>query len=228
MGQYYKVYAKDAEGNEKAFCPHSAVFMAAHGLKHESEIENHPKRNSWDWDDGESWGSLFNGLKLMEHSWFENKFVSGVLEAIEDNPCAIAWVGDYAADEGDFGDEYTERVYNMLWGDESAPEAPFDKMPGKHADGYIINRSKGVYIGLDGYAKAASFIPYWDKDGEWCIHPLPILTAIGNGRGGGDYHGTCMDMVGTWAMDVIEYTHDVSKLRMLQRMDVHRIAFREE
>ena len=33
----------------------------------------------------------------------------------------------------------------------------------------------------------------------WQIHPLPLLTAEGNGRGGGDYHGTNMEMVGAWA-----------------------------
>ena len=36
------------------------------------------------------------------------------------------------------------------------------------------------------------------------IHPLPLLTAIGNGKGGGDYRGTCLDLVGHWACDKIE------------------------
>jgi hypothetical protein len=35
------------------------------------------------------------------------------------------------------------------------------------------------------------------------FHPLPILTAEGNGRGGGDYRGADEDLVGTWARDVI-------------------------
>jgi hypothetical protein len=38
-----------------------------------------------------------------------------------------------------------------------------------------------------------------DKDG-WRIHPLPLLTADGNSRGGGDYREghTDFDKVGIW------------------------------
>ena len=35
---------------------------------------------------------------------------------------------------------------------------------------------------------------------ELIVHPLPLLTSIGNGKGGGDYFGTCMEWVGAWAM----------------------------
>lgn len=37
----------------------------------------------------------------------------------------------------------------------------------------------------------------------WRIHPLPLLTAIGNGLGGGDYYGINTDDVGTWAWNEI-------------------------
>jgi hypothetical protein len=46
-----------------------------------------------------------------------------------------------------------------------------------------------------------------DWDG-WCMNPLPLLTACGNGRGGGDF-GDChvgYEDVGTWAFDWLEYT----------------------
>ena len=36
------------------------------------------------------------------------------------------------------------------------------------------------------------------------IDALALLTASGNGRGGGDYHGTSMNLVGRWAYDRIE------------------------
>jgi hypothetical protein len=41
-----------------------------------------------------------------------------------------------------------------------------------------------------------------------CINPLPLLTACGNGLGGGDYRGTMMNAVGAWAFDEIEFTFD--------------------
>ena len=64
---------------------------------------------------------------------------------------------------------------------------------------YVINHSKKEYV----------VIPE-DKEGEWIIHPLPLLTADGNGLGGGDYHrGTDMDKVGLWAYDIIEVGDEI-------------------
>jgi hypothetical protein len=41
------------------------------------------------------------------------------------------------------------------------------------------------------------------------IHPLPLLTADGNGRGGGDYNGEGIDHVGTWARDRISLMKEI-------------------
>ena len=37
----------------------------------------------------------------------------------------------------------------------------------------------------------------------WVLNPIAILTAVGNGRGGGDYFGSDMEQVGRWAGDAI-------------------------
>ena len=42
---------------------------------------------------------------------------------------------------------------------------------------YIINWTKREFVA----------VPKFKKD-TWTVHPLPILTADGVGRGGGDYH----------------------------------------
>lgn len=41
------------------------------------------------------------------------------------------------------------------------------------------------------------------------VHPLPLLTACGNNRGGGDYHEKYpdFDLVGIWAFDLIEFAN---------------------
>ena len=44
---------------------------------------------------------------------------------------------------------------------------------------------------------------WFDDPREFILHPLPILTCSGNGKGGGDYSGTDMEMVGAWAMHPI-------------------------
>jgi hypothetical protein len=199
MGQYYMAYVKGDEG-ERVFCPQNAVYMTKNGIKDSSKIGNR------------SWYSNSSGLKLMEHSWIENDFVNGVLEAIWDKPARVAWVGDYADDEYDFDGYYTKAVYDAVWGEEKEPEQPFDEVPTVHKSGFIVNHDKGVYIDLDRYVQASGFEPTWSKGNIWTIHPLPILTSIGNGRGGGDYHGVNMGTVGTWAMDKLSYTQEKPKL----------------
>jgi hypothetical protein len=48
------------------------------------------------------------------------------------------------------------------------------------------------------------------------LHPLPLLTAEGNGRGGGDYDGPNMDMVGTWARDVISMENEAPDYTLIE------------
>lgn len=187
------------EDGAKVFCPQNAIYMTKNGIERSSDIKEHSYS-----EDPNSWGSNFSGLKLMEHSWLENDFVNGVLESIWDNPSRVAWVGDYADDDGDFGGRYTKDTYETVWGADEM-ERPFDEVPTIHKDGYILNLDKGVYIDLRRYASVAGFKPRW-SDQTWTIHPLPLLTCIGNGRGGGDYQGTNMQTVGTWAMDLVSYT----------------------
>ena len=204
MGQYYMVYVRNEEG-EKVFCPQSAIYMTKNGIEDASKIGKH----SWDVDDPNSWGYNLSGLKLMEHSWIGNDFCNGVLEAIWDKPARVAWVGDYADDEYDFDEYYTEAVYEAVWGEKNAPELPFDKVPSIHKSGFLVNHDKGQYVDLARYAKVSAFSPTWDEDGVWVTHPLPLLTAIGNGRGGGDYQGINMNMVGSWSMDMLSFTEEI-------------------
>ena len=38
---------------------------------------------------------------------------------------------------------------------------------------------------------------------DFILHPLPLLTCLGNGKGGGDYYGRCMEWVGAWALHAL-------------------------
>jgi hypothetical protein len=58
---------------------------------------------------------------------------------------------------------------------------------------YIINLDKEEFVDLRNCPS--------DQD-DWVIHPLPLLTCSGNGRGGGDFRGD-NDYVGFWAGDRI-------------------------
>lgn len=192
MGQYYKAYIEDYNGH-KVFNPHNAIYMTMYG--HEFDRYD------------EMAFSCMSGLKLMEHSWFKNDFVNGVVEQLAIQMRHVAWVGDYADETTDFNEEYTEEVYDAVWG-ENSEDSPFETMfmtLGTYEEGFIINYTKNEYVDLAKYYKLAKAKPSWSKY-EWCVHPLPLLTVIGNGRGGGDYHGTNMKRVGSWAMDVIGYS----------------------
>lgn len=219
MGQYYMAYVEH-DGVGSKFCPQNAVFMTRNGID-----EPDGKGHSWDEGDPDSWGSCFSGLKLMEHSWLGNDFVNGVLESVWDDPGRVVWVGDYADDRGDFDGRYTEAVYSDVWGDDGAPELPFDDVPSIHESGFLVNVDRGEYVDLARYAEASGFTPKWG-DGVWVVHPLPLLTAVGNGRGGGDYHGTNMDMVGAWAMDVVMFTED--RPSGMAEVDYDRVRFVED
>jgi hypothetical protein len=59
---------------------------------------------------------------------------------------------------------------------------------------YLVNYDKQEYVDK---GKCPITDYSW---GNLKVHPLPLLTAEGNGRGGGDYHKESgMDYIGSWA-----------------------------
>lgn len=156
-----------------------------------------------------------NGLKLMEHSWVGNDFVNAVLQNLDGTPQRLAWIGDYADsvvdDECCFSDAFITdrkdfmRLYDTLWSDGKETITPIDrklpqyKLSNDEADCFIVNVTRNSYIDMEKYVAEDK-----SKDG-WCINPLPLLTSIGNGQGGGDYRGDDAE-VGSWAFDKIYVT----------------------
>lgn len=188
MGQYYRPLMIHKDGEERSACSHS----------------------------------FDNGLKLMEHSWIGNNFVNAVLHEIEDNPTRVAWLGDYSndavEDDLDFGNGFitcTEDffdIYKRVWQGkelqdipESTPQFELDL---EHTDCYLVNKTKRCYIDMTEYVKQNSVFGRFCTSDTWCINPLPLLTCVGNGMGGGDYRGeTGMADVGSWAFDEIYITY---------------------
>lgn len=69
---------------------------------------------------------------------------------------------------------------------------------------YLINWDKKVYVDK---RRVPSVAYGWTDGQKYTIHPLPLLTAEGNGRGGGDFRtedaGGNTALIGTWARDHI-------------------------
>lgn len=153
--------------------------------------------------------SYDSGLKLMEHSWLNNSFVKAVCTLIAIGGAwygdRIVWAGDYADPEPNTeNDENEGRGDNLyhICDTEVKPDVP------KKGFRYVINMDTKEFVDT----KKIPISDIWtdDKGKEWpfIIHPLPILTCEGNGRGGGDLHKES-DLVGKWARARVSVTDEV-------------------
>lgn len=145
-----------------------------------------------------------NGLKLMEHSYVGNYFTETVLGQLYNKPGRLAWMGDYH-EKGDIENVELDKLFRRhykTFKDESEKGKHYNhpEMLTQRKGRFILNHDKKVFIDMGKYEEEAT------KD-EWgcMVHPLPILTAVGNGRGGGDFwNEEQYDSVGIWAGDLIE------------------------
>ena len=169
MGQYYKpiVLADDRKTIKQHILSHDIKYTFKHYDGKEVECGN--------------------GLKLMEHSYIGNDFVSAFESLIKNNPQRVVWAGDYA----DY--EYDDITLYELCTDENKV-IPTER-PNTRDTRYVVNHSKKEFV--DKY-KVPEIIDW--KGAK--IHPLPLLTCEGNSRGGGDFRGK-NDYVGKWARDII-------------------------
>ena len=137
-----------------------------------------------------------NGLKLMEHSYIGNNFVNTVESLLapggEWYKNRLVWAGDYA-DEEENGDNLWTQV-----GDDPIEPEDMEKV---ESGRYIVNHTEREFVDKD-------IVP---KDSEgWKVHPLPLLTCEGNGRGGGDYRRNNR-YIGDWARDEISIEKEEPK-----------------
>lgn len=149
-----------------------------------------------------------NGLKLIEHSWWYNPFCSTIAKKLFDKPHKIAWVGDYSNEDSDRLQELGID-YSKIWGEENE-RAEISKLRRNELDldtvKYLVNVDKEIFIDLKEYKEASQ-----DRDGN-ALFPLSLLTALGNGKGGGDYFGEEGEgFVGYWANDTIYFSNTEPK-----------------
>lgn len=164
-----------------------------------------------------------SGAKLMEHSWMLNPFVRFVEHHLMLTPQRLVWAGDYA--DGENGSTLSDYEISLLLGhntnmtkEDILKESPNlytlsqyvgitthdEDVKDKYSHDfktiaplkakYLINHDKKEFVNKTKVPKGG--------DG-WRIHPLPLLTCEGNGRGGGDFRGES-DLIGAWARNLIE------------------------
>lgn len=144
-----------------------------------------------------------SGLKLTEHSYIGNDFVNVVCNYIVDNAVKLWWCGDYA-EESDFENEKEfERIYKHAWNYNDDKEAD-TTIPEKNTDfdwskqWYFVNLTKKEFVKMPVINNEEYDLTY---------NCVSLLTAVGNGRGGGDYwRGDMQSVVGYWAGNVVYLT----------------------
>lgn len=137
--------------------------------------------------------------KLMEHSWWENSFCRALAKTLVDNPTKVCWCGDYAEENECNALGFT---YDKVWKTNGCKIKSTDFT--LDSVNYLINNDKKIYLDLKKYKKNCMV------DG-WCIFPISLLTALGNDRGGGDFHegNTGYSDVGAWAFDEIYLSNEL-------------------
>lgn len=152
--------------------------------------------------------------KLMEHSWIGNHFVDTICAKIYNNAAMfrVVWMGDYGADIFRYGkhenislsEKEVIRLYDRCW-DEKTKTRAIRKAEFDFHNKFLTNHTQKLCIDLNEYYKNSVMHTKYNDD--WCVHPLPLLTCIGNGLGGGDYHAPTENsdthLVGSWAWDLI-------------------------
>lgn len=135
-----------------------------------------------------------NGAKLMEHSYVTNYYVKEYENALANDfyGMPFVWAGDYADEFNNVSIYDKARVF-----DKDVEIIEYNELPTYK---YIINFDNHVFVKIPNA-----------KEDECIIHPLPLLCAYGNGRGGGDYDGTNMELIGAWAFDRIGVSNKLPK-----------------
>lgn len=139
---------------------------------------------------------LASGAKLLEHAWIGNSFCLAIEKLLYKSRHRVLWLGEYAE-----ADELDDLAKNVGSGSIPSKEKKDDSLaltfaPGEFdIDGkFLVNHTEKEYVDIAEYVERLTELD------SGVIDPLPILTATGNDRGGGDYFGKQgQEFIGKWA-----------------------------
>lgn len=144
------------------------------------------------------------GLKLMEHSFLNCVWVDTIAREIYKTPTVVAHVGDYATDSELYTVAYNGKL-DIINDDKCYVENDF--VPFEYEGKYLVNHTLKVYLSFDKYIPESK-AGYEMTD---TVCPFTLLTALGNGRGNGDYNTRAKNSayIGTWACHTISIEDDL-------------------
>lgn len=149
----------------------------------------------------------YHGLKLMEHSYLNNEWTDAIAHFIYRNKVRMAHVGDYAYEYPQYQLAYNENVKTEPLDISDNYDSEGKIIEFDYSNKFLINWDKKEYINFNHW-KLNNKVS-WDEDTYIC--PMTMLTALGNDRGGGDYHSPLphAEDVGCWAWDCISIEDQV-------------------
>ena len=199
MGQYYRAVLGNADGNERKIFDFNNMIVDGH--------------------------KEMAGPKLLEMAWIGEGYADTIEHQLIGNPHRVAWIGDYANDLRPHNSPYETSydkllancdgrnvpTYDEVWSKEPKPLVQLTQAPAMDWEKYIlVNYDRKEYIPMHNYLELATYemecfncTTKKMEKGLFCLDPLVILTAVGNGEGSGDHYGDCMDKVGAWAWNLI-------------------------
>lgn len=151
------------------------------------------------------------GAKLMEHSYCGNDIMNVIESLISQTgmfyKSRLVWAGDYAKEEEGsesdaYADAYAEEasnLYRQTSNDENVDKSFRYTVKNPQYYRYIVNHTKKTYVDKEHRNSEKDE----EREPDYKIHPLPLLTSEGNGSGGGDYSGNNEHLCGTWARDTV-------------------------
>ena len=180
-------------------------------VKHNSTVRVFDNQIDEDWQ----------GLKLMEHSYWGNRYVGQVINDIYYNKGNVCWVGDYY-DEDNYSQvncdrETVKTIGDYVWNEHTKHIKGTRKNSRGLANCLLVNHTKKCFIDCDEYYEKNKWFETWEgKDYPWCINPLPLLTCSAS-HSGGSYYGINKELCGTWFNDLIEVVDDFEEKSLIEK-----------
>ena len=140
---------------------------------------------------------IYDYPKLMEGAYIDCN--GNIEDLILNKPSRVEVVGEY----------YSEYQHYIEVDRGNHKDLEY-KEPLKRKNLCLVNWDKKQILRMEDYISDCTLIKgdYEDIDKEYLIaHPLILLCALGNQRGGGDYGGKDQANVGLWAGDLISYEY---------------------
>lgn len=168
----------------------------------------------------------YNGLKLMEHSWWRNQYVGNVINEIFYNKAHVCWVGDYYSEDDYYqvncqDKNVVKEIGSITWGNDGKSEPKKVKCTKSKSksltDCLLVNHTKHEFINCNEYYEHNKYLEKWnDEECFSCVNPLPLLTCSAS-HSGGSYYGINKEQCGIWFNDVLEVVEDWDEESLLKK-----------